>query len=62
MRTTRTMLIGSLLWAVIFVLAAYAFRGRAAGSWIQGALFVGWTIWFYYRTARTAALTSVCSR
>ena len=52
MSTTRTMLIGSLVWALAFLLAAYAFRGRTVGIWIQGALFVGWTVSFYYGTAR----------
>ena len=52
MRTTRKMLIGSLVWALVFILAAYALRGRAVGTWIQGVLFAGWTVWFYYGTAK----------
>ena len=56
------MLIGSLVWALVFILAAYLFRGRPVGTWIQGALFVGWTVWFYYRTAGAASFTSACSR
>ena len=52
MSATRTMLIGSLVWALVFILAAYALRGRAVGTWIQGVLFAGWTGWFYYRTAK----------
>ena len=52
MRATRKMLIGSIVWALIFMLSAYAFRGRAVGTWIQGVLFVGWTVSFYYGTAR----------
>ena len=52
MRTTRTMLIGSLVWALVFILAAYALRGRAVGTWIQGVLFAGWAVWFYYGTAK----------
>ena len=46
------MLIGSLVWALVFILAAYLFRGRPVGTWIQGALFVGWTLCFSYWTVR----------
>ena len=52
MRSNRTMLTGSLVWALVFLLAAYAFRARAVGTWIEGLLFVGWTVWFYYGTAK----------
>jgi len=52
MRSTRTMLIGSLVWALAFILAAYLFRARPVGTWIQGTLFIGWTVWFYYWTAK----------
>ena len=52
MRTTRTLLIGSFLWALAFIVAAFVFRGRAVGTWIEGLLFVGWTVYFYYGTAR----------
>jgi len=52
MSSTRTTLIGSLVWALVFILAAYAFRGRAAGTWISGSLLVGWSFWFYQRSAK----------
>jgi hypothetical protein len=52
MRQTKTMLIDSLVWAAIFVLSAYVFRGRPVGPWIQGALLVLWTTCFSYWTVK----------
>lgn len=52
MRSKRTMLVGSLIWAVLHIVVAYAFRGRAAGMWSSGLLLAGWSCWFYYRTAK----------
>lgn len=52
MRTTRTMVIGSIVYALVFILSAYALRGRAVGIWIQGVLLVVWTVCFSYWTAR----------
>jgi ABC-type multidrug transport system permease subunit len=46
------MLIGSIVWAVVFMLSAYAFRGRPVQTWIQGALYVVWTMCFSYWTVR----------
>ena len=51
MRKTRTMLIGSVVWVLVFVLSAYVCRGRAVGLWIQGVLLVVWAGCFSYLTA-----------
>ncbi len=52
MSTKRTMLIGSIVWALVFMLSAYLSRGRPVGTWIQGVLFVVWTVCFSFWTAR----------
>jgi ABC-type multidrug transport system permease subunit len=52
MNATRTMLIGSIVWAVVFMLSAYVFRGRPVGTYIQGVLYVVWTMCFSYWAVR----------
>ena len=44
MTAVRVMLIGSILWALAFILSAIVLRGRALGDWIEGLLLVGWIV------------------
>jgi len=46
MTPNRVMLIGSILWALAFILSAFVFRGRVVGDWIEGLLLVGWIVYF----------------
>ena len=53
MNAKRVMLIGSILWALAFILSAIVLRGRAIGDWIEGLLLVGWIIYFSLWSAKT---------
>ena len=48
MTAVRVMLIGSILWALAFILSAIVLRGRALGDWIEGVLLVGWIVFGSY--------------
>jgi hypothetical protein len=53
MTAVRVMLIGAVLWALAFILSAWVFRGRAVGEWIEGALLVGWIVFFSLWTEKS---------
>ena len=53
MTAVRVMLIGSILWALAFILSAVVLRGRALGDWIEGLLLAGWIIFFSCWAARS---------
>jgi hypothetical protein len=46
MTPNRVMLIGSILWALAFILSAFVFRERVLGDWIEGVLLVVWIVFF----------------
>lgn len=48
MTVARVLLFGSMVWAAAFILSAWVFRGSVVNLWIQGVLYVVWTMWFSY--------------
>jgi len=52
MTAVRVTLIGSILWALAFILSAIVLRGCALGDWIEGVLLVGWIVFSSYWAAK----------
>lgn len=52
MNTTKATLLGSVAWAVAMLVAALLFKGHRFGTWVEGALYVGFTIYLSSRVAR----------
>jgi hypothetical protein len=40
----KFILLGTIAWAVGFVVSAILLKGNPIGDWIEGALLVGWII------------------
>ena len=49
---TKVTLLGSVAWAVAMIAAAYVFKGDRLRDWVEGALYVGFTIYLSFRVAR----------
>jgi membrane protein DedA with SNARE-associated domain len=50
-----SLILGSLVWALALVAAAYIFRGNPAKDWIESALVIGaitYLMWNYERRRR----------
>jgi hypothetical protein len=58
MSAVRVLLVGTILWALAFLLSALVFRGRALGDWIEGLLLVVWIAVFQYWAARSSRTRS----
>jgi len=44
----KVVLIGTIAWAVGFVVSAIVLKGNPIGDWIEGALLVGWIVFISF--------------
>ena len=48
----KATVIGSIVWAVGFLVSAVALKGNPIGDWIEGALLAGWIVFVSWTCRR----------